>query len=99
MVFQLHYKPKKISKIVASDRRVAVVGKVHSVSSGSFILEDESGKIEIFGKEIELKEGGVVRVFCSIEGDRLKADVIQNLENFDVELFKKVEELYIKAGF
>jgi hypothetical protein len=63
------------------------------------VLEDESGKIEIFGKESGLKEGSVVRVFCSVEGGTLKADVVQNLENADFKLLKAVDELYAKAGF
>lgn len=98
-MLQRHYKPKKISKIETSDKRVAIIGKVHSVGKGSLILDDESGKIEIFSENLDkVKKDGIVRVFCTIDGDRLNADIIQTLENLDFNLFKKVEELYNKAG-
>ena len=118
-MFQLHYKPKKISKIEMSDKRVAIIGKVHSVSGlgglnkpsnsfDSFILEDETGKIEIFisgennesriKEKSKIKKGRLLRVFCTIDGDRLNADVVQTLEGLDLNLLKAVDDLYMKAG-
>lgn len=100
-MLERHYKPKKISKIEKSDRRVAIVGKVRKVNEdgNSFVLDDDTGKIEIFSDKLDkVKKGGIVRVFCTIENEKLNADVVQSLESLDLNLFKKVEELYIKAG-
>lgn len=104
-MIQRHYKPKKISKIKTSDRRVSIIGKVHSVNNNSFILDDDTGKIEIFisdethvKEKSKIKEGALVRVFCDIDGDKLNANVFQILEDLDFNLFKSAEELYNKAG-
>ncbi|MEM5829591.1 MAG: hypothetical protein QW040_02735 [Candidatus Aenigmatarchaeota archaeon] len=92
-----HYLPRKISSISRIDSKVALIGKIAKVSENSFILEDETGKIEIFSEE-EVKEGELVRVFCSLVDGKLKADVVQDLKGFDLNLFKKAEELYKKEG-
>lgn len=98
-MLQRHYKPKKISNIEKNDRRVAIIGKVHSVSGNSFVLDDDTGKIEIFSEKLDrVKKGATVRVFCTIEDDKLNANVVQTLEGLDLNLFKSVEELYNKAG-
>jgi hypothetical protein len=59
-----HYQPKKISSISKSDQKVVMVGKVLEVGENSFILEDDSGKAEIFSEE-SVEEGELIRVFCS----------------------------------
>ena len=92
-----HYQPRKISSISKTDSRVAIIGKVLEVLENSFILEDETGKIEISSEEA-VRKGELVRVFCSLLDGKLKADVVQNLKGFDLNLFKKVEELYRKEG-
>jgi hypothetical protein len=92
-----HYSPRKISSISKTDSKVALIGKIAGTSENSFILEDETGKIEIFSEE-RAKEGELVRVFCSSLDGKLKADIVQNLKGFDLNLFKKVEELYRKEG-
>ena len=92
-----HYLPRKISSISKSDSRVALIGKVVKALENSFVLEDETGKTEIFSEEA-VKEGELVRVFCSSLDGKLKADIVQSLKGFDLNLFKKVEELYKKEG-
>lgn len=92
-----HYKPEKISSITKKDSKISIVGKVIAINKNSFTLEDDSGKIELFSEE-EIESNKVVRVFCSLVEGKLKADVIQILNGLDLNLFKKVEELYYKAG-
>lgn len=96
-MFALRYKPKRISEIdPKTDTRISLIGRVLESGENSFILDDESGKAEItFEGEVEPNK--IVRVFCSLTEDRLKADVVQNLEGIDLNLFKKVKELYKKA--
>ncbi len=89
------YKPVKISQLKENDSRVALVGSVTSVKSDSFVLDDGEARVEILSEQpVERK---LVRVFCNIADNKLKADVIQNLEGLDVNLFKKIEELYNKC--
>lgn len=97
-MFNLHYKPKKISEVnLKADNRISLLGKVEELKENSFILSDSSGKIEIFS-DMLLKENNLVRVFCSIAEQQLKADVIQSLNGFDVDLFNRVEGIYNKLG-
>jgi len=92
-----HYPPRKISSISKTDSRIALIGRIIKVAENSFVLEDETGKIEIFSDQ-EVKEGELVRVFCSLLDGKLKADIVQSLKGFDLNLFKRVEELYKKEG-
>ena len=91
-----YYKPRKISQIMNTDNKIAIIGKVLQSSDNSFIIDDETGKIEIFS-DAKVEENKFVRAFCTIADGKLKADVVQKLENFDINLFKTVEELYNRA--
>jgi len=94
----LHYKPRKISEInVKSDNKVAFIGNVVELGENSFILDDGSAKAEIVF-EGEVRKDKTVRVFCSIVENQLRADVVQNLEGLDLNLFKRVSELYNRVG-
>jgi len=96
-MFVEHYKPKNISEITKNDSKVAVVGKVVEVDENFFILDDDTGKVQV-NFEGEIKKGKILRVFCSLADERLNADTVQELNDFDLNLFKKIKELYIKSG-
>lgn len=94
----LRYKPKKIVEInFEKDNRIALIGKVLEQLENSFVLEDETGNVEIFF-EGELRKGQVVRAFCSIVEGQLKADIVQSLDGLNLKLLREVEEMYKKAG-
>lgn len=93
-----HYLPKKISSVSKLDSKVSMVGTVSEVSENSFTLDDGTGKMEIASDQ-PVEKDEVIRVFCSSIDGRLKADAIQSLKSFDLNLFKKIEELYKKEGF
>ena len=94
----LNYKPKKISEIdVKADTRISLQGTVSSLLENSFILDDGSAKVEIVSDTLP-EQNRQIRIFCSVFDGQLKADVIQDLNNFDLNLFKKVEELYKVSG-
>ncbi|MEM7825341.1 MAG: hypothetical protein QW412_00590 [Candidatus Aenigmatarchaeota archaeon] len=94
----LFYKPRRISEIdFKRDGRIALIGKVSEQFENEFILSDETGRVEIFF-EGEVKENQTVRVFCSIIENRLKADIVQGLNDFNLQLFRKVENMYKKLG-
>ncbi|MBI2546868.1 MAG: hypothetical protein HYW23_00275 [Candidatus Aenigmarchaeota archaeon] len=92
-----HYIPKRISEIKASDIKVSILGVVSDVYKNSFVLSDDTGKIEI-ACENDAEKGRVVRVFCSVADEKLKADFVQNMEGLDLDLFKKINSLYNSSG-
>lgn len=100
------YVPKKISQIGKTNRKISIIGKVVEMNAGaeSFILEDDSGKIEVFfekensGGHERIESGKTVRAFCSLIGEQLKLDIAQNLGGLDLNLLKTVDDLYSKAG-
>ncbi len=94
-MFANHYIPKTISQLTTKDSRVALIGNIAQSKENSFVLDDGTARVEIsFEGELKSK---LVRVFCSIMDEKLKADVIQPLDGLDLNLFKKVEELYNKV--
>ncbi len=92
-----NYTPKHISEVSPRDSRVSITGSVDTVGENLFVLDDGTGKIEI-SSEVPVQKNKLVRVFCSVVDERLKADIVQDMEGFDLELFKKVKELYNRAG-
>lgn len=92
-----HYVPKKISEVSPKDSRVSIIGNVVAVGENSFVMDDGTGKIEIFC-DTQVERTKLVRVFCSVAEEKLKADIVQNVEGLDVNLFKKVKELYNSSG-
>lgn len=92
-----HYASKQISEVSPTDSRVSVMGNVVNVGENSFILDDGTGKIEVIS-EIPVGRNKLFRVFCSVIDEKLKADAVQDMEGLDLNLFKKVEELYNSSG-
>ncbi len=92
-----HYTPKKISEVNKDDRKVSIIGTVIQSEENSFVIGDESGKVEVFSEE-NVESDKLVRAFCTVIEGRLKADAIQNLDNFDLNLYRKIKELYNRIG-
>ena len=92
-----HYIPKQVSEVSPTDSRVSIIGNVATAGENSFVLDDGTGKIEIIS-DMPVERNKLVRVFCSVVDEKLKADIMQDMEGFDVNLFKKVKGLYNRAG-
>lgn len=92
-----HYVPKKISDVKKTDSRIALMGTVVSASENSLVVEDSSGRTEIFSEQ-QVEAGKLVRVFCTNVDGRLKADAVQSLNGLDLNLYLKMQELYRKVG-
>jgi hypothetical protein len=91
------YKEKRISEIKPTDEKVCIICKVLSSRGNVLLVEDESGRAEILSEQaIEPKK--MIKVFCSNIDGKLKVDFTQNLNGFDLNLYKKIKELYQKAG-
>lgn len=96
------YAPRRISDIdIRSDKKVCLAGKVADVKQdGDFTLDDGNKIIEIVNdiKLDFLKPNTKVRVFATNFDGKLKADIIQDVKNLDLDLFNRTMELYNKAG-
>ncbi len=96
---RLPAKEKRISEIIPeSDVRVRLIGTVINVNENSIVLDDGSGKTEIlFDEKPNVSQGEVVRVVARVipllEGFQCRAECIQNLKDFDIDLYKKAKKL------
>ncbi|NCN38855.1 MAG: hypothetical protein COY38_04755 [Candidatus Aenigmarchaeota archaeon CG_4_10_14_0_8_um_filter_37_24] len=102
-----HYSKRKISDInPANDFKVKVMGIVVDKKDDTLVIDDGSAKLQVFADlpniidTISLNQ--LVRVFGSVmpvdNGFELKADILQDLSDLNVNLYKKVDELYNKMG-
>ncbi len=91
------YIPKQISDVTVKDSKVAITGRIMNAGNGFAVIDDGTGKIEV-AADIQAERNDIVRMFCSVVDNNLKADIVQKMDGFDLDLFKKINELYIKAG-
>ena len=107
MPYKDHYVKKKIEEInPETDLKVKILGFVVDKKEDTFVLDDGSKKIKVFMDNPIMVEkvnvNQLVRVFGSTlptdEGFEIKADVVQDLSNLNIDLYKKVEGLYNKMG-
>jgi len=96
-----YYKPKNISEIdLQNDSKVALIGRVVAIGEKTLSIDDGKGKAEITFDNLrqEVHPEKFYRIFCSVVEKKLRADIVQTLNSFDVNLFNKTEELYRKSG-
>ena len=107
MPYKDHYVKKKIEEInPETDLKINIMGFVVDKKEDTFVLDDGSKKIKVFMDNPVIAEkinvNQLVRVFGSTlptdEGFEIKADVVQDLSNLNIDLYKKVEGLYNKMG-
>ena len=107
MPYKDHYVKKKIEEInPETDLKVKIMGFVVDKKDDTIIIDDGSKKIKVFVDNTAIVEkiniNQLIRVFGSTlpteEGFEVKADAVQDLSNLNINLFKKVEELYNKMG-
>ncbi len=87
--------PKKISEINPErDIRVMLLGKVVDRADGTIILDDGSASAEIVVDQQIVNANSVVRVFCRVlpleDSYELRAEIIQNMNALDMDLYRKV---------
>tara|TARA_Y100000310_G_C20650818_1_gene799313 strand:+ start:433 stop:771 length:339 start_codon:yes stop_codon:yes gene_type:complete len=100
---RIPFRDTQISKLTKDSKNVAVTGIVISKDPQilSFIIDDGTGKINVITNNSEsfkeLKEGQLIRIFGKIWGEgediEVNSDIIQNLQELDFELYKKVLKL------
>lgn len=93
--------PKKIKDISPeNDIRVRLLGRVIDKSENGIIIDDGTGKSEItIDSETELENinlNDVLRIFTRVlpleNGYELRAEIIQDMNKLDLDLYKKVYE-------
>jgi len=107
MPFKNHYPNKIVSEINPDiDLKVKLTGIVVDKKGDTIVLDDGSGKVSVFIDSPDFMEkvsiNQMIRVFGSTlptdTGFEVKADFIQDLTNLNINLYKKVEELYKEMG-
>ena len=107
MPFRNHYIKRNIPEINPEvDLKIKVLGFVVDKKENTFVIDDGSGKVKVFVDEASLLDNininQLIRVFGSTlpteDGFEVKVDAIQDLSNLNINLYKKVEELYNKVG-
>ena len=102
MEFQYRRHPaitRKIAEInPETDIRVRLLGRVVEKSESCLIIEDDSGKAEIVAEDMNLdfNKEALVRIFARVlpleDGFELRAELIQNMNDLDVDLYKKIHD-------
>ncbi len=107
MPYQTHYLKRNISDINPElDMRIKVLGFVVDKKDDTLVIDDGSGKIQAFIDTPAMMEktdiNQLVRVFGSVlpieNGFEVKGDIVQDLSSLDINLYKKIDELYNKEG-
>lgn len=78
-----------------SDVRLRLMGTVIDTGPNSIIIDDGSGKTEVYFEELpQVRPGQLVRVLARIlpliDGFECKGEVLQDLSGFNLELYRKV---------
>lgn len=82
-----------------NDVRVRITGTVIDSSDNSIVIDDGSGKVEVLFEKptTYLREGQFIRVVTRIlpliDGFECKGEVIQNMDNFDLSLYKDARKI------
>lgn len=86
--------PRKISEISPEkDIRIVVLGKVIDKPDGALIVDDGSATAEIITEQTA-NINDFVRIFSRVlpleEGYELRAEIVQNMNALDMDLYRKV---------
>jgi hypothetical protein len=83
-----------------SDVRIRVTGTVIDAGSNSLVIDDGTGKLEVYFEELpSIRHGqlvrAIVRIIPLIDGFECKGEVLQDLSGFDLETYKKARGMMI----
>ena len=91
---------KQITSIEpSSDVRVKLLGTIIDLNDNAMMLDDGSGKLEIgFDENLAYLQTGqmvrvIARIFPLIDGFQCKGEVVQVLNNFDINLYRKAKKI------
>lgn len=88
---------KPINEIKPEDIRVRVVGKVVDKNDEYVVVDDGTGKINVVTDRTDFLPGTTLRVigriFASEQGLELRSEIVQDINNLDLKLYRQVREL------
>jgi len=104
--FKKYYVKKAIDEINPEvDYKVKIIGLVVDKTDSSIVVDDGKNKAKVFLDPEWMERVDIhhlIAVFGSIipsdEGIEIKADAVQDLTGLNLNLYKKVEELYKRQG-
>lgn len=98
---RLPAKEKLVSEILPNDIRVRILGTVIDKSEGAMVLDDGSGRLEILAEGQSAEVGKMVRVVTRIlpmtGGFEARAECVQDMTGFDVELYRRAKDVAKKV--
>ncbi len=103
MLTRAHSVEKNIVEVKETDIRVRIIGVVVDVGEDYLVIDDGTGKIEVFFREEpkEIKTGDMVkvigRVFSSQTSVKINGECMQILKDFDLKLYKEAKETIEKV--
>ncbi len=96
---------RSISEIRPEDIRVCIIARIIDMQDNTVVLDDGTGKITaVFNEDSNLTKeiGALVRVFGRVinmeRGFELQGEIMQDVKDLDVELYKKIETVW-NGGF
>ncbi len=98
---RLPAKEKLVSEIQQNDIRVRILGTVIDRNESSIFVDDGSGRLEILTEGQNPDIGKMVRVVTRIlpltGGFEARAECMQDMAGFDVELYRRAREVAKKV--
>ncbi len=92
---RLPAKEKTIAEIDANDVRVKILGVVIDKDDSAMIIDDGSGKLEVVAEnapEIGKFVKCIIRIFPLMEGFEARLECYQDMNGFDLELYRRAKE-------
>ncbi|KYK28750.1 MAG: replication protein RepA [Theionarchaea archaeon] len=92
--------PAAIKRIedISDELRVSVVGTVVKCGEFEFILDDGTGQLTVITSEdVNVTEKDIVRVIGKVYGQTLEAEIVQNVDTLNMQLYIKMYELRKKV--
>lgn len=94
---RLPAKERLISEILPNDIRVRILGTVIDRGENSIVMDDGSGRLEIVTDGQSAETGKMVRVVTRVlplmEGFEARAECMQDMAGFDVELYRRARDV------
>lgn len=104
MIARVHSVEKSISEISENDIRIRIIGVLVDSGEDYIVVDDGTGKIEVFFRENlnnEVKTGDVVkiigRVYSSQGSVKINGECLQILKNFNLKLYKEAKKTIEKV--
>ncbi|MCD6590877.1 MAG: replication protein RepA [Candidatus Aenigmarchaeota archaeon] len=94
---------KNISEITKDDIRVRITGMVLDKKDNIAIIDDGTGRITVmFAEPIEVDTNQMVRVIGRVipteSGFEIEGEILQNIDNVDINIYKKIRDLEKNLG-